>query len=188
MNIGKNILKLRKEKKLSQEELGEKVGVTRQTISNWELNETIPDTKQLITLSQTLNISIDELVNNDIKSILIEKTSNTEKLAGLIIKIIKIIGFAFLGFIILMVMLFLLYTIFHREKSDSELKMQTLVCSISDKTYEITIGDGNYYICDNCTKEMNIYIKDITDWANLEHSIDNINEYFGLNGGTCITK
>ena len=38
MSLGEKILKLRKQKGLSQEELGEKVKVTRQTISNWELN------------------------------------------------------------------------------------------------------------------------------------------------------
>ena len=41
--LGDNIQKLRKDKKLSQEQLGEKVNVTRQTISNWELNETTPN-------------------------------------------------------------------------------------------------------------------------------------------------
>ena len=54
MDLGSKILELRKKQQLSQEKLGEKVGVTRQTISNWELNETLPDTKQLIALSQAL--------------------------------------------------------------------------------------------------------------------------------------
>lgn len=38
MDLGSKILELRKKQQLSQEKLGEKVGVTRQTISNWELN------------------------------------------------------------------------------------------------------------------------------------------------------
>ncbi len=92
MNIGEKIFKLRKDQKLSQEQLAEKVGVTRQTISNWELNETVPDTNQLIVLSKTLNISIDELVNNDINNIMVKKVSNTERLAGMVIKILKVIG------------------------------------------------------------------------------------------------
>ena len=45
MNIGQNIMNLRKSAKLSQEQLAEKMGVTRQTISNWELNESSPDLK-----------------------------------------------------------------------------------------------------------------------------------------------
>ena len=45
--LGDNILKLRKKIGLSQEELSEKINVTRQTISNWELNETQPNPEQL---------------------------------------------------------------------------------------------------------------------------------------------
>ena len=43
MKLGNNILKLRKDCNLSQEQLAEKVNVTRQTISNWELSETSPN-------------------------------------------------------------------------------------------------------------------------------------------------
>ena len=104
MKLGDNILKLRKDCKLSQEQLAEKVDVTRQTISNWELGETSPNPEQLKLLSKALNVSIDELLNNDIKQVLVEKVNNTEKLAEIIIKILKvlgiifIVGFAFLFF------------------------------------------------------------------------------------------
>ena len=67
MKLGDNIFKLRKDCKLSQEQLAEKVDVTRQTISNWELGETSPNPEQLKLLSKALNVSIDELLNNDIK-------------------------------------------------------------------------------------------------------------------------
>lgn len=184
MNIGENILKLRKEQKLSQEELGEKIGVTRQTISNWELGETIPDTKQLIELSKVLNISIDELVNNDIKNAMMEKVSNTEKLAGVLLKILKVIGILFIAYFVIMVV-FLLLFVFVKKEPSSSLKSATLNCYIENQEYEITIGDDKYYNCPNCTKQMNVYIKDITDWANLEHSIENINTYFEENGGNC---
>lgn len=43
MNIGNNIMELRKKQKLSQEGLAEKLGVTRQTISNWKLGESSPE-------------------------------------------------------------------------------------------------------------------------------------------------
>lgn len=46
MNLGNKIVSLRKKNNLSQEELAEKVGVTRQTISKWELEETAPDINQ----------------------------------------------------------------------------------------------------------------------------------------------
>lgn len=101
MKLGENIFKLRKEYNLSQEQLAEKINVTRQTISNWELGETAPNPEQLKLLSKELNISIDELLNNDIKQVLVEKVSNTEKLAKIIIKILKILGIIFvLGFVV----------------------------------------------------------------------------------------
>ena len=77
--LGENILKLRKKNGLSQEQLGEKINVTRQTISNWELGETAPNPEQLKLLSQSLNISIDELLDNDINSSMKEKIINIEK-------------------------------------------------------------------------------------------------------------
>lgn len=101
MKLGENIFKLRKEYNLSQEQLAEKINVTRQTISNWELGETAPNPEQLKLLSKELNISIDELLNNDIKQVLVEKVSNTEKLAKIIIKILKILGIIFvLSFVV----------------------------------------------------------------------------------------
>ena len=79
MNLGNKIVSLRKKNNLSQEELAEKVGVTRQTISKWELEETAPDINQAKTLSKIFNVSLDELTNNNINSILTEKISNTAK-------------------------------------------------------------------------------------------------------------
>ncbi|MBQ7956704.1 MAG: helix-turn-helix transcriptional regulator [Clostridia bacterium] len=95
MTLGENIYNLRKKTGISQEQLGEQIGVTRQTISNWELNETSPNTEQLKLLSKSFNISIDDLLDNDIKTVLVEKVSNTEKLAGIVIKILKVLGIAF---------------------------------------------------------------------------------------------
>ena len=99
MTLGENIYSLRKKNNLSQEQLGEEVNVTRQTISNWELNETSPNTEQLKLLSKTFNISIDDLLDNDIKTVLVEKVSNTEKLAGIVIKILKAVGIALAAFL-----------------------------------------------------------------------------------------
>ena len=89
MSLGKNILKLRKKSGLSQEQLGEKINVSRQTISNWELGETSPNIEQLKLISKELNVSIDELLNNDdieLKEILETKSkSNSWKILFLIL-------------------------------------------------------------------------------------------------------
>ena len=65
MEFGEKILNLRKEKSLSQEQLAEKIGVTRQTISNWELEETSSNLQQLELLSKAFNISIDCLYESN---------------------------------------------------------------------------------------------------------------------------
>lgn len=64
MSIGEKISELRKKYNLTQEKLAEKVGVSRQTLSNWESNITSPDINQAILLSKYLKISLDELVND----------------------------------------------------------------------------------------------------------------------------
>ena len=64
MNIGQNILNLRKGANLSQEQLAEIIGVTRQTLSNWELEESSPDLKQAKELSRFFNISLDDLTGD----------------------------------------------------------------------------------------------------------------------------
>ena len=69
--IGEKIISERKKHKLNQEDLAELIGVTRQTISNWELNETSPDLKQAQKLSDIFNISMDELIGK--KNIILEK-------------------------------------------------------------------------------------------------------------------
>lgn len=79
MELGKNIYTLRKAKGFSQEVLAEKVKVTRQTISNWELGETSPNPEQLILLSSILGKSIDELVGNEIKHELKEESKGSVK-------------------------------------------------------------------------------------------------------------
>lgn len=185
MTLGENLLKLRKKANLSQEEVAEKLDVTRQTISNWELDQTSPDLEQAKKLSNLYSISLDDLVNNDVKNILIEKVSNTEKLAGLVIKILKIIGLLFLIFIVVFIILIVIFYLFKKQPDNSLIKEATINCQIADNKYDITIGSDTFYSCPTCTKEMNVYLKDITDWANLDQSIININKYFTDNGGSC---
>ena len=109
MNLGNKILELRKKENLSQEQLAEKMNVTRQTISKWELNETTPDIKQSKELSKIFKISLDELTNNDINDLVMQKVSNTEKLAGLVLKVSKWLGVCFLVTLIIDIISFIIY-------------------------------------------------------------------------------
>lgn len=67
MELSKQIQRYRKKQKLSQEDLAEKIHVTRNTISNWERNKNVPDLNSLILLSEIFNTSLDDLVKGDIK-------------------------------------------------------------------------------------------------------------------------
>lgn len=109
MNIGDKIFELRKNEKLSQEQLAEKMNVTRQTISKWELNETTPDIKQAKELSKIFKISLDELTDNDVSNLVIQKVSNTEKLAGLVLKVSKWLGICFLVTLIIDIISFIIF-------------------------------------------------------------------------------
>ncbi len=81
MKIGENLFQARKEAGLSQEQVAEKLGVSRQTISKWETNETIPDIFQAKKLAVIYDVSLDKLVDFDIELEKIEKviaSSNEE--------------------------------------------------------------------------------------------------------------
>ena len=88
MNLGNNLYNARKRRGLSQEEVAEKLGVSRQTISKWELNETLPDICQSKRLSNLYHLTMDELIDfdMDVKEIehIIENTSEKteQKLIG----------------------------------------------------------------------------------------------------------
>ena len=67
MEIGKQIKKYRTEMKFSQDQLSEKIFVSRQTISNWENNKNYPDVKSLLLLSSLFNVSLDILIKGDLE-------------------------------------------------------------------------------------------------------------------------
>ena len=65
MTIGEKIYELRKLKGLSQEELAEKLNVSRQSVSLWETNQTVPQIDYLMELSKIFNVTLDELCGNE---------------------------------------------------------------------------------------------------------------------------
>lgn len=67
LELHSQIKKYRTEMNLSQEELAEKIYVTRQSISNWENNKNYPDIRSLLLLSSLFNVSLDQLIKGDIK-------------------------------------------------------------------------------------------------------------------------
>lgn len=62
MNIGERIRELRIKKNMSQSDLAEKLGVSRQSISKWETNNSVPEINKLVDMGKLFEVSIDELV------------------------------------------------------------------------------------------------------------------------------
>lgn len=86
MSIGEKIFQYRKEKKITQEELADKLNVTRQTISKWETEESLPDLDKIAPLCELFGISADELLT-DKKVVKESPKEEPNKLRALIISI-----------------------------------------------------------------------------------------------------
>jgi DNA-binding XRE family transcriptional regulator len=68
MNLGKNIVYYRKKLSITQEELAEKLYVTRQTVSRWENGSVVPDLETAVMLCETFGCDLDTLVRGDAES------------------------------------------------------------------------------------------------------------------------
>lgn len=148
MAVGNRIYELRKNEKLSQEKLAEKIGVTRQTISNWELNESSPDLKQAKELSSVFNISLDELVENDIRDILLDKTNKSNINMN---KLNKIMLSMLISIIVLIVILLLILMSLNaitegKKKSDKyrEYRGVMAVCELDDDAVFISTPAADF--------------------------------------------
>lgn len=181
--LGNNIFELRKKMGLSQEELSEKIGVTRQTISNWELNETQPNPEQLKLLSKSLNVSVDELINNDIKSVLEEKVSKTARLTSIIYKVVILI-------VVILFVMFVSSLVGGLKNRFDHSKNKTIVkelnCSLDDENYIIEYGSDNRFECYNCPEELKNELNEkYFKHSDMEKSTRNIKFYFKEHNGVC---
>lgn len=68
MELGSQIRMYRTKAGLSQEQLAEKIFVTRQTISNWENDRSYPDIRSLVLLGEVFQISLDQLIKGDLEN------------------------------------------------------------------------------------------------------------------------
>ena len=123
MNFNEKLIKLRKERGLSQEELGAAVGVSRQTISKWQLAQSYPDFQKLVLLSDYFKISLDTLVKDidveDVRdknlnekqlSMIYKDITTAKKTVGTVVNIfcaIAIIGVIFFVLLIILNMVVL---------------------------------------------------------------------------------
>ena len=111
MKFGENLKQIRKDKNISQEELAEKLGVARQSISKWETGENYPSMQNIICLCDIFKCKINTLVHEnisdlnsldeDVKMSVVKFKEEKQKKVKLLSKILYLIGR--IGSIVLMV-------------------------------------------------------------------------------------
>lgn len=187
--LGEKIISERKKCKLSQEDLAEKLGITRQTISNWELNETSPDLKQASKLCDIFNISLDELTGKE--NAILTRLDKTESNSKLIIKLVKTVGITLgtLIFILLCIVSIYIYSTNYytaEPTATGEGKICYYNGKISDYTVMKNNSDGSlsYDIGDiNIMNDLDLYnVKK----GEPKEILEKIVKYIKDNGGTCL--
>ncbi|PPA82800.1 transcriptional regulator [Brevibacillus laterosporus] len=91
MNLGQQLKKFRELKSLSQEDIAQKIGVTRQAVYKWENDKSYPDIDNLILLSELYNVTLDELIKGNEsfkKKIIIADNKDTGLYVGFVIMFI----------------------------------------------------------------------------------------------------
>lgn len=132
-SFGKTLAKLRKERKLTQQELADLLHVTNKTISKWETNTTAPDIDTLKRISQVLKVPVDVLLGNS-KLTITDKSSKYKLTKKKLILLLALL-FASIFFIYYLIANFILNT----------------------KSYSLISGDDRFTIAGNITVEKDSY-------------------------------
>ena len=161
MKFGENLKTIRKNKKMSQEELAEKVNVSRQSVSKWETGESYPEMNNILELCKIFNCKLNDLVHTDMTDISSldeeiimnvvkfneEKQKQVKSLSNvisIIAKIGKIVLMVAIPFVVLMMVL-MPYIINNVEVTDNEISFKTDNIKIIDneklEIYDFIIAD-----------------------------------------------
>lgn len=163
MAIGNKIYELRKENKLSQEKLAERIGVTRQTISNWELNESSPDLKQANILAEVFGVSLDELVGHDLKNVFVEKVNKNNLSMMRLNKIVFSLFLTTFAFLFVLVLILLsIYKTLKEPKKHADINKIDIVCETNSEKVFVTTSKDNFDKIKNVyeTQGVSCYKKD----------------------------
>lgn len=148
-SFGKTLAKLRKERKLTQQELADLLNVTNKTISKWETNTTAPDIDTLKRISQVLKVPVDVLLGNS--KLTVTDSHNKHKLTKK--KLILLLS-------LLLVLLFFFYYMITNF-------------ILNTKSYSLISGDDRFTIEGNITVEKNQYYLTLTMKGINDKSFDN---------------
>ena len=150
-SFGKTLAKLRKERKLTQQELADLLHVTNKTISKWETNTTAPDIDTLKRISQVLNVPVDVLLGNS--KLTVADNSNKHKITKKKIILLLSLLFVSLFFIYYLISNFILNT----------------------KSYSLISGDDRFTIAGNIsTKGNDSYYLSLVIRGINDRELDNI--------------
>lgn len=155
--------KLRKEKGLTQQELADKLHVTRQAVSKWESGSGYPDVSMLTSIASELNVSVDELMNAKKDS-----NSKSNKYNKYILIIVSIV-------LIISCILFISYL--NRDKTPKMFK--TIINDIYNGTNEVKVEDYNH---NNVTEEFKEIYQDYYDNKNYYYIFTNCAGKYVFNG------
>lgn len=132
--IGEFITKLRKGKGLTQEELGEKLGISGKSVSKWERGIHLPDLNNLVPLAEILGVSVSDLLNGEVSYSNDNTTTNT-----IVVDNIKVYSnkyrrkFIFMFFAFVVMVILLISTIYFFNNYNR------------NRIYYISGGSANYY-------------------------------------------
>lgn len=109
MTVAEMIKKTRTEANMTQEEYGAKFGVSRQTVSSWENERSLPDLQMLIDICNTYHVSLDKLLNEDKE--FVEKIDFYKKYK----KVIRLVGMCLLAGLLIFALVFINWKITERN-------------------------------------------------------------------------
>ena len=103
MELGRKIYYTREDKNISQQQLAKQLGISKNLLNKWENCEEIPSMKNINKLSEALDISVNELVDNDIRNLISEKKINNKNDSNSIF-LFKVVGLILLILILLLIL------------------------------------------------------------------------------------
>lgn len=197
MSIGQKLIELRKKYNFSQEEVAVKIGVTRQTISKWELDETCPDLKSAKALADLYHVSMDELVDNKVSKIQkIEKKEDEKEIKKQ--DYYKKVGISFIGsyFVVGFCIFIIIFMIFvsavdqatspnEIDFDPTEITEDNILCTLDEKEYHVFIKNDGTFTCDECDETMKADLMKLFNKDKIWESYLEMKQYFIDKNATC---
>lgn len=179
MKFGENLQNLRKQKRMSQEQLAEKVGVSRQSISKWERGESYPTMNNIMTLCDIFHCKLNDLVHEDItdfdsldEEIIMNavkfKKEKQQKMKGLskaiyvIARICKIIVTISIP-VVMISMIFLPYLVHNTEVTDGRISLNDNSITVIEDNTGVQLKYKNIILADEKNQDSILKMKEVLE-------------------------